>query len=312
MANLNPAVPNNIFPLKRHESMGDYARAYGDEIARRYEDLNIIFFPYFPITLDLEFLRSVTFPLEFKKLGTQNGIDRSPFQREGNTVAFDPNPALLHIFPQKLLAGYVQSLIIDVNWQIRAALRTLLPRYYSLAEGNITWRLTETINEPMHADGFSNGKPAKPGLKGAYHRIKLFINIDSEPRKWWTSYTLPENLKRIRERFPQGLPADVDQLSYLLQYEGVFRDLPYHEIDIPPMGAVLAEGSSIAHAVRFGRRMIAAEFFCHTADMLAPEKQPDIALPGWLKAAGIPIDPVPRTIERPAGGDFYDDGATAP
>lgn len=190
-------------------------------------------------------------------------------------------------------------------------MRTLLPRYYSLTEGNITWRLTETLNEGMHADGFNRGHPSSPESKGRSHRVKLFINIDSELRKWWTSCALPETLRRCHGRFPQGLPADVDQLSYLLQYEGVFRDLPYHEIDIPPMGAVLAEGSGIAHAVPFGRRLVAAEFFCATVDMLAPEKQPDVALPGWLKAAGIPIDPVPRIIEAPPGWGEYDAKETA-
>ena len=81
----NPAVPDNIFELEPQNLMSNYARVYGDEIARRYEDLNIIYFPYFPITLDLEFLHSISLPPKFKKLGTRDGIEKSLFARDGNT-----------------------------------------------------------------------------------------------------------------------------------------------------------------------------------------------------------------------------------
>ncbi len=287
----NPAVPDNIFELEPQNLMSNYARVYGDEIARRYEDLNIIYFPYFPITLDLEFLHSISLPPKFKKLGTRDGIEKSLFARDGNTHYFDANNFLLKAFPEPQLAGYFQNQVISGNWQIREALRTLLPHYLSLTEGNITWRLTETINEGMHVDGFGGGKPTKPSNKGRLQRIKLFVNIDSEPRKWRTSFTLPEMLKRYANRLPPAVADDADLLSYRIGGVGFLHEAPYHEIDIPPMGAVMGEASAIAHAVRYGRRMIACEFFCHSVDMLDPAKQPQNAVKGWLADAGIGIDP---------------------
>lgn len=305
MIRRNPEVPDNFFELARHETIGSYARTYGDEIARRYEHLNIIYIPYFPLALDLDFLRALTFPTRLKKVGSVNGIGEPAFKREGDVIGFSPNPVLFNALPQKIVVGYLQQQIADVNWQVRNALRLLFPRYFSLAEGNITWRMTETIDEVMHLDGYHGGKPTPAAMKGMSHRIKLFVNIDSEPRKWRTSYTLPEILKRCRGRFPQGLPDDVDQLAYHLQYQGILPALPYHEVDIPPMGAVLAEGAAIAHAVRYGRRLIVDECHCHRQDMLAPEKQPQAALRGWLDAAGIPVDPIPRVIDPPAGTTAY-------
>lgn len=305
MIRRNTVIPDNIFELAPQASMGDCARAYGDEIARRYEDLNVIYFPRFPLALDFAFLQKVVFPPQLKKIGTKNGLETRAFRREGDNVVFAPNTYVSSVFPDKMAAGYLDSQISEGCWQVRNALYTLLPRYFSLAEFNITWRMTETVDECMHIDGFRGGSPTPAKEKGRLHRVKLFVNIDSVPRKWRTSCALPEILKRCRDKFPQGLPDDVDQLSYALQYAGVLTELPYHEIDIPPMGAILADGGGIAHAVRYGRRLIAAEFLCARTDMLDPEKQAQVALRGWLAEAGIPIDPVPRNFDPPPGATAY-------
>lgn len=288
----NPALPDNIFELAPQHSIGDYARVYGDEITRRYEDLNIIYFPYFPLKLDLEFLHSLTFPPQLKKLGTRSGIEKPLFARDGTSFSVDADNILLKAFGGVApLAGYFQHQVMSGNGQLRQALRTLLPRYYSLSEGNITWRMCETIKEGMHVDGFGQGKPTLPEEKGRLHRIKLFVNIDFEPRKWWTSYTMPEMLKRYADRLPPAVADDSDMLAYRIGGVGFLHDAPYHEIDIPPLGAVMGEASAIAHAVRFGRRMIACEFFCLSSDMMDPAKQPQNAVKGWLADAGIGIDP---------------------
>src|SRR5204863_476495 len=80
---------------------------------------------------------------------------------------------------------------------LRTGLRILFPRYYSLQEGNITWRLTETSEEGLHLDYFDQGAPIRPDFK-ARHRVKIFINVDSEARRWRVSHDLPEALKRCR------------------------------------------------------------------------------------------------------------------
>ncbi len=297
-------VPDNIFELRRHESIGDYARTYGDEITRRYEDLNIIYIPYFPMDLDLEFLRAVTFPPQFKKIGAVNGIEKNLFEREGSNFRFNEQHILRGVFPQPQVLGYLQEQIVSANWQLRLALRQLFPHYHSLNVGNITWRMTDTLNEGIHVDGFGGGKPQNPQAKN-YHRVKLFVNIDSEPRKWWTSFTMPEILKRHRHEYPEMVGNDLDMLTYRTSRE-FLQAIPHHEIDIPPMGAVIGEASSISHAVRYGRRMVGAECHCLVSDMLDPGKSPHALLPTWLKDAGIGIDPNPKPVELSAAAQAYE------
>ncbi len=290
MIRKNGAVPDNFFELRELDSIQAYAMAYGDLIAKRYEDLNIVCFPRFPLDIDVDFFRAVQVPAQFKKVGTVNGLDRPILIRSGDKIMFDHTHVLLQIFGDRMIATYAQTQIRSVNDQIRRGLNQLFPRYRSLTEANITWRLTETVDEGMHVDGFLKGKPTPPEAKGRFHRVKLFINIDSQPRKWWTSFTMGETLKRYRSKLPDSMPDDADIVANVISNSGFLGDgEPHHEIDIPPMGAVMGEAQAISHAVRYGRRMIAAEFMCLTEHMLDPCKHTQARLPGWLGDAGIGI-----------------------
>ena len=290
MIRKNAAVPDNFFELREMDSIQAYAMAYGDLIAKRYEDLNIVCFPRFPLDIDVDFFRSIQLPPQFKKVGTVNGIDKPILIRSGDKLIFDHTHILLQIFGgDRMIATYAQSQIRSVNDQIRRGLNQLFPRYRSLTEANITWRLTETVEEGMHADGFLGGKPTPPEAKGRFQRVKLFINIDSQPRKWWTSFTLGEALKKCRSKLPGSMPDDADMVATALSYGDLLADAPHHEVDIPPMGAVMGEAQAIFHSVRYGRRMIAAEFMCLTEHMLDPSKHIQARLPGWLGDAGIGI-----------------------
>jgi hypothetical protein len=289
MIRKNASVPDNFFELREMESIQAYAMAYGDQIAKRYEDLDIVYFPRFPLDIDADFFRVMQVPAQFKKVGTVNGLDKPILIRNADKVMFDHTHVLHQIFGDRMIAAYAQTQIRSVNDQIRRGLHLLFPRYASLTEANITWRLTETIEEPMHIDGFLGGKPTPPQIKGRYHRVKLFINIDSEPRKWWTSYTMPETLKRYRGQLPASLPDDADQVACAIAERKFLWQAPHHEIDIPPMGAVMGEAQGLSHAVRYGRRMIAAEFMCLAEHMLDPSKQCQAKLKGWLGDANIGI-----------------------
>jgi hypothetical protein len=149
--------------------------------------------------------------------------------------------------------------------------------------------MTETLNEGLHVDGFLGGKPTPPELKGRFQRIKLFINIDSEPRRWWTSYILPELFKRYPHNFADGLPDDADQMTYRISRAPWTQSLPHHEIDFPTLAAVTGESQGIPHAIRYGRRVIVAEFMCLNDDMLDPGKHVQASLRRWYNDAGIKL-----------------------
>ena len=200
-------VPDNIFALEPHETIGDYARVYRDEIARRYENYNIVYIPRFRMAIDLPFFQALNVPAAHAKLGIINGIEDGVYTRNGANVTFNHSHRLYKLVKSENLAGYLQHQIRACNDQVREALRVLFPRYYSLFCGNITWRMTDTPKSIMHNDHFYQGESTVEQLSHI-HKIKIFINIDVEPRQWRTSFTLPEILARYQCELSTSLPVD--------------------------------------------------------------------------------------------------------
>lgn len=127
--------------------------------------------------------------------------------REGTRLAPNRRNPLVGGLKDMALATYLQSQIASFAMQLRLGLRRLFPKYLSLVEESITWRLTETVDEPMHFDFFDEGKPMRPEWRDR-HRLKLFINIDSQPRTWHVSLDLPGLLKHCRAEMPDELLDD--------------------------------------------------------------------------------------------------------
>jgi hypothetical protein len=298
MIERHPELADPFLVLERMETFGDYARAYGDRLAEHYEALGAIVIPHLPIDFDLAFLQQLAFPREWKKIGTLNGIEQPVIVRKDGQIAPDPSHPLVTILKEIPLAVYVQSQVARFNSQLRTALRTLFPRYYSLEKNvNITWRLTETRDEGMHLDVFDNGRPMNARLR-AQHRVKIFVNIDSEPRRWRVSYDLPRLLERCRDQLPDALPDDLNVLNNVLDKVGVLDDLPAHQVAYPTLSAVIVNAEAVAHEVVFGRRMVAGEFICDSADMLDPARHTHACLARWLTEAGFQIAPDPAAVAR--------------
>ncbi|MBI3419244.1 MAG: hypothetical protein HY053_03830 [Proteobacteria bacterium] len=290
MIRKNPALPDIFMLLERKESFGDYARAYGDALAKHYENNGVIVVPFMPIAFDLEFLQLISLPRELKKIGTAEGIEQPLVARQGTQLDLNRQHPFLAIFQKPEIAIYMQSQVATFNAQLRQGLSTMFPKYYSLKEANITWRLTETHQEGMHLDIFRQGAPLLPADKES-HRLKLFINIDTEPRLWRISRTLPDILKNCRDQLPPALPDDVNVINNVIDRLGVLKSQPYHEIAYPGMSAVIANGETVSHEVIYGRRTVAAEFFCDKNDMLNFAQHSHLALKTWLKDGGYALAP---------------------
>jgi len=284
----NPALPDHFLVLERHESFGEYARAYGDRLAEHYERHGVIVVPHVPIAFDRDFLDTLTFPPQWKKIGTINGIEQPLVVRQGQGFAFSETHPFARALGSIKAALYLQQQIFAFNAQLRHGMSVLFPRYLSLREGNITWRLTETREEGMHFDVFDAGAPLPP--KGrSLHRLKIFINIDDLPREWRTSLDMPGVLKARRGRLPDELPDDMNVVADVIDKFGVLKDLPAHTLLYPAMSAVIANGETLAHEVVYGRRVVGGEFMCRKEDMLAPQRLSHDCLRAWLEAAGYAV-----------------------
>lgn len=286
----NSDIADNILECLPMKSFGEYAKAYGDALTRHYEKNGILVIPFFPIACDVEFLQSITFPKQLKKIGTANGIEQSVIKREGAQLRLNQEHPFVALFPHKEIAMYLQAQVASFNAQLRHALSILFPRYTSMREANITWRLTETFREGMHFDIYNGGRPSS-ALARQQHRIKIFVNIDSQPRQWHTSLDLAGVLKTCRAQLPAALPADINVINDVIDKLGILKNLPYHAINFPTLSAVIANGETASHEVVYGRRTVGAEFFCDAADMLDPAQHSYTSIARWLDQAGIAVTP---------------------
>ena len=288
MIERHPDVPDHFLVLERKESFGDYARAYGDALAEHYENRGVIVVPFMPIAFDADLIQTLVFPRAWKKLGTANGIERPLVTRQDGRLVLDASHPFAGRFPDDKVASYVQAQIAKFNAQLRHGLSMLFPRYYSLAQGNITWRLLETVEEGLHLDVFGGGTPLDERTKSTL-RVKIFINIDTEPRRWRTSLDLPAVLKAGRGRLPDELPADVNVVNGVIDKFGVLKPLPAHQLAFPSMSAVLVNAEVVAHEVVYGRRMVGAEFGCEQRDMLHPDRISHARVRNWLQESGYTV-----------------------
>jgi hypothetical protein len=288
MIELNANVPDHFLVLERKETFGDYARKYGEALAEHYENRGVIVVPFMPITFDLALFQSIAFPMEWKKIGTENGIEESVFVREGTNLTDREDHPFRRLDMGTQWASYLQSQVASFNWQLRHGLHFLFPSYHSLQDVNITWRLTETHEEGMHLDYFDGGAPTIPGAKLA-HRVKIFINLDSEPRRWRTSFDLPGVLAKCREQLPTEMPDDLNVVNNVIDKVGVLKNLPFHNLAYPTMSAVICNGEAVAHEVIYGQRTVGAEFMCYQHDMLDPTKHTHHCIRQWLEQSGYAI-----------------------
>jgi hypothetical protein len=287
MIRLDPALADHFLVLERHESFEDYARAYGDAIAEHYENRGVVVVPSMPIDFDRQFFLGLQMPARWKKIGTINGIERPVLGADGNP---DPKHPFVAGFGDVELARHAQEEIARFNSQLRRGLAMLLAPYRRIYEGNISWRLCETVEEGLHVDVFNRGRPMDPEYK-SLHRIKIFINIDDEPRRWRTSLDLPGILKRARGLLPRALPDDLNVVNDLIDKLDALKDAPAHRVDYPTLSAVLVNAELVGHEVLYGRRVIAGEFACAQDEMLDPAKHSYGCLARWIEDAGYAIDP---------------------
>src|SRR3546814_14354983 len=96
----------------------------------------------------------------------------------------------------------------------------------------------------MHLDIFKRSLPL--------HRLKMFINIDAEPRIWNTSFTLRRVLELYRDEL-KDLPPDIERMELnRIINERLATDLPSHRLSYPPLCCAIANGEPVSPQVVSG------------------------------------------------------------
>jgi hypothetical protein len=264
----SPEVEDYIVVLDHHKTALDYQATYGDRIAEAYENQKLILLPSIRVDADLEFLNALTFPPQFKKISSGDGLGSSIMQRDGKRISRDPRHPINIIIEDQGLAVYANHQITSVFEQLRLIIRQLFPAYRSMREGALTWRFSETRDENMHYDYFDQDSR----FYSRQHRVKFFINLDDAPRTWHLTHRIDRILRDHREIFPETLPYHLNDVASIASSWPKLQDLPYHELRFPQLSIVLGNAESIGHGVKYGNRVIGGEFFVPPEEMLNPRK----------------------------------------
>ena len=279
MITKHPDLPDYFWVLDPLPSFRAYADAYGDQIAEHYENNGVIVMTV-PITFDIGFFQDLTFPPAWKKIG-KRGLEQPVLIFKDGRVQTDPSHPLVAASAGNELVGvYIQNQISSFNWQLRLGVQVLFPRYRFRGD-EITWRLTPTGPEGLHFDvGDADLEERKVRNR---HLVKVFINIDSEPRHWRMSRTLPDAIAALSDALPSSV--DLYAVNRSLNASTLLQTMPAHEVRYPAMTAVICNGITVSHEIVSGRRVVGGEFACPTDNMLDPTKHPAHMLPAWIEKA---------------------------
>ena len=238
-----------------------------ESIVEPYEAGKVIYFPKLKFDIDFDFwerLPTDKYP-ELKRLSSLAVGD--PSQRD---TLLDKKLASANLPPE--LEAALRPAIQRLYDQVIPIYERLFAEYKFVTR-RVTWRLNTIHNENLHVDTYA--------IEFEDHFARMFINLDSQPRIWSTSYRVNE----MFERFGAKIPIDVarngtrgkfwkelDRASY--GGTSVWWDRqPRHFAYFDPGDAWIVDSRQVAHQIFYGRRAVSIDFFVDTATMLSPEKQ---------------------------------------
>lgn len=158
----------------------------------------------------------------------------------------------------------LQTLIVRVNDWIKCRVRDLFPRY-KIVGGQPTWRFTETGPEGLHYDSYG----VEPN---DHHHVRVFVNLDTEPRKWKVSMPVTGTICKYRNRCSAYRDLHPNLFNAAINFDLPWEEMPRAEIDFSPGTLWMVNSQIIAHEIVQGRKMAAFTFQIDPATMDDPSK----------------------------------------
>jgi len=158
--------------------------------------------------------------------------------------------------------------------------RQVMPIYYRIFAGyqygvrRTVWRLKETLNENLHFDTYKDVEEYPD------HFARMFINLDTQPRIWHTSWLIDE----IYEKFGSKMSKDTVDKTTTNRF---WRELnhtafgrghewwdgsPRHIAYFDPGDVWVVDSRQVSHQIYYGRRAISIDFVVRRDSMLDPKK----------------------------------------
>jgi hypothetical protein len=237
-----------------------------EPVLQPYENGRVLTFPNLKFEIDHDFWASLptdAYP-EVKKLPS-----RPPVRGEKDDV----------LDRRLSAAGLPRKLETELRRQITRVYDQVLPVYERLFDGYVftrrqaVWRLNTIMNENMHVDTYKEVFPD--------HFARLFINLDTQPRIWHTSWPVAEIFSRHADKVPADVAAAANTDAFrTLVNKAAFGGLSSHWWDVEPRHVIYfqpgdcwaVDSRQVAHQIFYGRRALSVDFFVDKASMLKPNR----------------------------------------
>lgn len=277
---LNPDVENYIVEidwLRDRAKHSDLRR----QIVSWFEDGNLILFKNSPLTIDYDLLNSFEVPNveAFRELNQRRLLYPKLWKakrRRAILGAFGLN--LRHYLR-------VRAEVKRVNAGLKSMIQEVLPDYRVLRE-QYSWRFLPTDQRvhPVHLDGHQG--------HGDQHYVRLFLNLDREPRVWRVADRLETVVRRDHAKldwsYLAGLDGDTfcNEIGYHMAREG---EIACHEIAFQQGDLWLGDTRKIPHGVVSGHRVVATHFWIDPASMADPSKRIDAKVATYKERYAAPV-----------------------
>jgi hypothetical protein len=249
---LNPRLPDYFITAPEVTSATN-ARSYVDE----YESAKVICFPNVSAGIDHKFWAKI-------KTGRYPALKKFSI----DLTADLEDEELRRAHRRKLLAqGVDEATTAALCDQMQAIYRLIIPVYravfgeYSFDRRVVVWRLNTIRAENMHVDTY--------GKEHKLHFARMFLNLDTQPRIWHTSWRIEDMLRRANGRIA---PEDIQGLSRAEVWNKLnaaffgknsrqfWDDQPRHIAFFDPGDVWVVDSRQVSHQIFYGRRALSIDF----------------------------------------------------
>jgi hypothetical protein len=258
---VNPNLPN-YFVSAPEATSATTARSYVSE----FEAAKVVIFPNLKADIDHEFWAK----LDTGKYPALRKFGPSLQAEEGLNIKLHREA----LKERGVDAGLVEALCS----QFEAIYSALLPAYrsvfaeYAFTKRKVVWRLNTLMNENMHLDVYGEEKEE--------HFARMFINLDTQPRIWQTSWRAEDLIDRLKGKVPaelirKGSRADIWKalgLSFGKSPQEWWDNQHRHVAYFAPGDVWIVDSRQVAHQIFYGRRALSIDFSVQRDSMKDPSR----------------------------------------
>lgn len=252
-----PELPDHFIEMDWRDAQHDEP-AFSQTLVEHYENGKIVILRNSPIQADYELLNRVSLPRDLAYKKVRDDLFQHPKMR---LDSWKLHAQLLRTSLRDYVA--IRREIRRASDAIRVFAKRVFPGY-RFEKMPCSWRFTPTGPEHMHIDHFGalGDEPEK-------WYLRIFLNIDYEPRIWNLSYDLQGLAEQFydaagMEKWRDGRGCDfsreVGSFAFGGKGSGPEDGQPRHEIEWECGDVWIADSRLHSHQVLWGRRLMATGF----------------------------------------------------